>query len=107
MKLSINIKGKLELYTDLYDICFECSQKEHCPLIGAIKSEVVVPRYETIEIVRCGLFKSYRTTPNTPHNICKKYLKNITDEILKLKIFNFRKNFLTKTKLNQNTGGRV
>ena len=107
MRLEINSKGKMEVFTDLYDICFDCENRGHCPLIGAIESEVVIPRYENIEVARCGMFKSYITTPNTPINIFKNNLKKITDEILKLKIFNFRKNFLTKTKLNQNTGSRV
>lgn len=52
----VNEDSELDLYAQESDICFLCSNICLCPLLAALKNEVVILRYEAIGIEECALF---------------------------------------------------
>ncbi|MDD3012616.1 MAG: hypothetical protein PHC34_02810 [Candidatus Gastranaerophilales bacterium] len=57
MRVKINKFGGVEVFTDTKDVCFVCGNKIDCPLVEALRAEIVILHYEEIDIQRCGLFK--------------------------------------------------
>lgn len=58
MRVEVNKKGKLDIFTDSNDLCFNCRNKSACPLVEALRTETVFLHYEEIDITKCGLFKN-------------------------------------------------
>lgn len=57
MRAELDKRGKLEVHTDSYDLCYSCKNVYKCPLVHAISQEIVILHYSNIEIKDCGLFK--------------------------------------------------
>lgn len=57
MYCKINSAGTLEVYPDEEDICYNCCNILKCPLVASLQNEVVILRYEHIEIMKCAMFK--------------------------------------------------
>ena len=57
MRAAVNKAGKIDIFADKQDICFDCEIKSDCPLIEALRAEIVILRYEDVDISRCGLFR--------------------------------------------------
>lgn len=57
MKANLNNKGHIEVKASGQDICKKCKNFVTCPLIQAIKQEIVILHYEETLIADCGLFK--------------------------------------------------
>lgn len=57
MRVAVNRRGKIEVFTDKNDVCFSCSNQTDCPLVEALRSEIVILHYEEIDINQCGLFR--------------------------------------------------
>ena len=57
MNVKISMDGEIEVYAEECDICKKCHYAVDCPLIAALHNEVVILRYESIEVEQCGLFK--------------------------------------------------
>lgn len=57
MRVEVNKRGKIDVYADTKDACFSCGNKTDCPLVEALRAEIVVLHYAEIDILRCGLFK--------------------------------------------------
>lgn len=59
MYVLVNDDGLLEVYAEETDACYVCSNMTKCPFLEAIQAEVVVPRYENINVDDCNLFKEF------------------------------------------------
>jgi hypothetical protein len=57
MYILINEEGKLEIYAEEEDICYACSNMNRCPLMASLYNELVVLRYEGLDIEECGMFE--------------------------------------------------
>jgi len=57
VRVEVNKFGGIEVFTDRKDVCFACENKVDCPLVEALRAEIVVLHYAEIDIQRCGLFK--------------------------------------------------
>jgi hypothetical protein len=97
MRLEINSKGKMEVFTGSYDVCFSCANKCDCPFVEALRAEVVIPRYEYIDVKKCGLFigdekpseDARRGFLNSP------FFKVIFEKLKQLRIFSIKATFFT------------
>lgn len=58
MRLRINRFNRIEPLTDSHDICFQCKNKTSCPLMMALRGEVVILRYEAVTVQNCKFFKN-------------------------------------------------
>ncbi len=57
MRVAVNKYGGIEVFTDTKDACFSCENKTDCPLVEALRAEIVILHYAEIDIQRCGLFR--------------------------------------------------
>lgn len=57
MKVEVNKRGKIEVFADKKDVCFECENQANCPLIESLRAEIVIIRYAEVDINSCGLLK--------------------------------------------------
>lgn len=53
----VNDDSELDLYAEEEDICYSCSNMSLCPLMAALKNEVVILRFEAMGIESCALFE--------------------------------------------------
>lgn len=54
------IDNSVNIYTEEGDRCGLCANTEICPLMAAISDEVVVLRYEAVEVGSCPLYEEFR-----------------------------------------------
>lgn len=57
MYATVEENNLLSVYAEKEDHCFKCALIDDCPLIAAVQKEVVVLRYEAINITNCALFE--------------------------------------------------
>lgn len=57
MRVEVNKFGGIEVFTDTKDVCYACENISDCPLVEALRAEIVVLHYADIDVLRCGLFK--------------------------------------------------
>lgn len=57
MRVEVNKYGAIEVYVDTKDNCFDCGNKTDCPLIEALRAEIVVLHYADIDVLKCGMFR--------------------------------------------------
>lgn len=69
MKVKANNSGGIDVFTNTDDACFECLNNTDCPLIEALRNELVIMHYEEIEIQKCKLQKKRK---NSEVNKCQK-----------------------------------
>lgn len=62
MRAEINKDGELVIYCEEYDLCLSCKNKKSCPLLQAIKQEIVILHYSDIGVAECGLYQKGRKT---------------------------------------------
>lgn len=53
----VNDDAELDLYAEESDLCYVCSNMCFCPLMAALKNEVVILRFEAMGVESCALFK--------------------------------------------------
>ena len=59
MRVEVNKDGFIEVFADENDTCYACDNIYKCPLIQALQAETVILHYSVIDVLKCGLFKSY------------------------------------------------
>lgn len=57
MRANLNNRGLIEVKASGQDVCKKCKNLSKCPLIQAIKQEIVILHYEETLIADCGLRK--------------------------------------------------
>lgn len=57
MRVKVNKFNRVEVFLDAHDVCFYCENKLCCPLLKALRGEVVILRYEAITVQNCKFFK--------------------------------------------------
>lgn len=58
MRVEVNKYGGIDVFTDKEDVCFACENITDCPLVEALRAEIVILHYAEIDIQRCGLLKN-------------------------------------------------
>lgn len=61
MRVEVNKYGGIDVFIDKKDVCFACENKTDCPLVEALRAEIVVLHYADVDIQSCGLFKKKDT----------------------------------------------
>ena len=56
MRAEIDNDGDLLIFTESYDLCQNCKHINKCPLIQAIRQEIVILHYSDIAVGDCGLY---------------------------------------------------
>ena len=56
MRAEIDKKGDLVIYCECYDLCTTCKHSRKCPLIQAIRQEIVILHYSDVAVGDCGLY---------------------------------------------------
>jgi|GEM_PF-1156061 len=57
MRVEVNKQGQIDVFADTKDICYACKNNTDCPLIEALRAEIVFLHYEEIDVQTCGLFR--------------------------------------------------
>lgn len=57
MRVEINKFGGIDVFTDTSDVCFICKNNIDCPLVEALRAEIVILHYEEVDIQKCGLLR--------------------------------------------------
>lgn len=77
MRTGISKYGKLEVKLNEEDQCYSCGHLANCPLVGALKHEVVIPHYENFHVQVCGMYKDIPQNNKTILDYFKKGVKTI------------------------------
>lgn len=56
MRVEINDDEQLAIYCSDYDLCTTCKNKYKCPLIQALRQEIVILHYSDVAVGECGLY---------------------------------------------------
>lgn len=57
MRVNVNKYGGIDVFTDKNDLCYSCLNKTECPLVEALRAEIVILRFEEIDVTKCALLK--------------------------------------------------
>ena len=56
MRVEINDREELVIYSRKFDLCTTCGNTRDCPLLQALQQEIVILHYGEIEVSECGLY---------------------------------------------------
>jgi hypothetical protein len=62
MRVEVNKYGKIDVFTDINDLCYSCENNTDCPLVEALRADIVFLHYEEIDIKKCGLYRKKGST---------------------------------------------
>ena len=57
MKVEIDEETGYGVCLEAYDLCCDCKNMIYCPLIQALRQELVIPHYASIAVIECDLYR--------------------------------------------------